>query len=276
MISAVAPACSSRCAESVRIPAARSQSCLVVQRVELREVEALDQQRRARAAVGALLHDAVDVLVVGAGRDPAHPADQAQLAQRSFPRSRPCRAGPNGEFRRYRAWFPAAPGGLVRQRLVDFLDHLLGVGQQHHRLVHVEHVVVDPGIADAAHRALDEHHRLGLVDVEHRHAVDRAGLVGLGRRVDHVVGADDERDVGLGELGVDVLELEHLVVGHVGFGQQHVHVPGHAPRDRVDRVLDADAFLLEQVAHLAQRVLRLGDGHAVAGDDDHASRPAGA
>jgi hypothetical protein len=27
-----------------------------------------------------------------------------------------------------------------------------------------------------------------------------------------------------------------LVVGHVGFGQQHVHVAGHAARDRVDGV----------------------------------------
>ena len=70
------------------------------------------------------------------------------------------------------------------------------------------------------------------------------------------------------ELGVDVLELEHLVIGHVGFGQQHVHVAGHAARDRVDRVFDADALFLEQVAHLAQRVLRLGHRHAVAGDDD--------
>ena len=50
-------------------------------------------------------------------------------------------------------------------------------------------------------------------------------------------------DVGLRELGVDVLELEHLVVGHVGFGQQHVHVAGHAAGDRMDRVLDLDAFV---------------------------------
>ncbi len=111
---------------------------------------------------------------------------------------------------------------------------------------------------------------LGLVHVEHRHAVDRRALVGLGGRVDHVVGADDEGDVGLGELAVDVLQLEHFVIGHVGFGQQHVHVPGHAARDRVDRVFDADAVLLEHVAHLAQRMLRLGDRHAVAGNDDDA------
>ena len=40
---------------------------------------------------------------------------------------------------------------------------------------------------------------------------------------------------------VDVVHLLELVVGHVGLGQQHVHVPRHAPRDRVDRVADLDA-----------------------------------
>jgi hypothetical protein len=86
----------------------------------------------------------------------------------------------------------------------------------------------------------------------------------LRRRVGDVVGADDEGDVGLRELAVDVLQLEHFVIRHVGFGQQHVHVARHAARDRVDRVFDADAFLLELVAHLAQRVLRLRHRHAVA------------
>ena len=59
------------------------------------------------------------------------------------------------------------------------------------------------------------------------------------------------------------------VYGHVGFGEQHVHVAGHAAGDRVDRVLDLDAFLLELVGQLADRVLRLRDRHPVAGDDDH-------
>src|SRR5258705_2444778 len=72
----------------------------------------------------------------------------------------------------------------------------------------------------------------------------------------------------ISEFGVDVLKLEHLVIGHVGFGQQHVHVAGHATRDRVDRVLHLDAFLLQQIAHFAQRVLGLRHRHAVAGHDD--------
>ena len=69
-----------------------------------------------------------------------------------------------------------------------------------------------------------------FVDVEDRHAVDRR--VGLVARVGvrDVVGADDERDVGAVELAVDVVHLLELVVGHVGLGEQHVHVARHAAR----------------------------------------------
>ena len=75
-----------------------------------------------------------------------------------------------------------------------------------------------------------------LLDVEDRHPVDRALRVLLRGRVHDVVGADDEHDVGLGEVVVDVVEVEELVVRHVGLGQEHVHVPGHAAGDRVNRV----------------------------------------
>ena len=46
----------------------------------------------------------------------------------------------------------------------------------------------------------------------------------------------------------------------------------HAAGDRVDGVFDLDALLLQLVGHLAQRVLGLGDGHAVARHDDHLGR----
>jgi hypothetical protein len=52
--------------------------------------------------------------------------------------------------------------------------------------------------------------------------------------IHHVVGADDERDVGGGEFVVDVFELEDQVVGHAGLGQQHVHLARHAAGDRMD------------------------------------------
>ena len=71
-------------------------------------------------------------------------------------------------------------------------------------------------------------------------AIGRAGLVERGR-VDRVVGADDEHDVGVGEVVVDLVHLEHDVVGHLGLGEQHVHVPGQAAGDRVDAEPDVDA-----------------------------------
>jgi hypothetical protein len=83
---------------------------------------------------------------------------------------------------------------------------------------------------------------LRLVDVEDRHAVDRrVGVVARGR-VGDVVGADHERDVGARELGLMSSISLSCVVGHVGLGEQHVHVARHAAGDRVDRVLHLDAL----------------------------------
>jgi len=107
---------------------------------------------------------------------------------------------------------------------------------------------------------------------KHRHPVDRRGLVVLGGWISDVVGADHKRNVGLRKFGIDVLKLEHLIIGHVGFRQQHVHVAWHAAGDRVDRVLHLDAFLLQHVGHFAQRVLGLRHRHAVARHDDHLGR----
>ena len=157
------------------------------------------------------------------------------------------------------------------QRLDDVLGHLLGVAEEHHRARLVEERVVDAGIA-GGERALDEEAGRRLVDVEDRHAVDRRGRVVARRRVGHVVGADHVGDVGLRELRVDVLKLEHLVVGDVGFGQEHVHVPRHAAGDRVDGVFHLHALRLQLVGHLAQRVLRLRHRHAVARHDDDLAR----
>jgi hypothetical protein len=113
---------------------------------------------------------------------------------------------------------------------------------EHAGVVGVEQRVLDAGEAGAL-AALDDDGVLRIDHVEDRHAVDRAGRVGLGHRVDHVVGADDERHVGVLELGVDVVHVGDQVVGHAGLGEQHVHVARHAAGDRVDRELDLDAAL---------------------------------
>ncbi len=72
------------------------------------------------------------------------------------------------------------------------------------------------------------------------------------------------------KLAIDVLQLEHLVIVDARLGQQHVHVPGHAARHRVDGELHLDALLLKQIGHFAQRMLGLRHRHAVAGNDNDA------
>ena len=121
-----------------------------------------------------------------------------------------------------------------------------------------------PGI----HRTLDGEHDLRLVGVDDGHAEDRAVLVEPRRRIDDVVGADDERHVAARHLGVDVVHLDQPVVGNLRFGQQHVHVAGHAAGDRMDGELHVDAALRQLLVEIVHPVLRLRDGHAVSGNDD--------
>jgi len=76
----------------------------------------------------------------------------------------------------------------------------------------------------------------------------------------------------LRKLVVDVLEFEHLVIGDVRFGQQHIHVARHAACDRVNGIGDLDALFFEVVGQFAQRMLGLRDRHAVTRHDDHRAR----
>ncbi len=72
------------------------------------------------------------------------------------------------------------------------------------------------------------------------------------------------------EVVVDVVHLLHGVVLDIGLGQQHVHVPGHAARHRVDGVLHRDTLALFEhaSAQVLDGVLGLRDGQTVAGHDD--------
>ena len=71
---------------------------------------------------------------------------------------------------------------------------------------------------------------------------------------------------------VDLVHLLDDVVRDVGLRQQHVHVPRQPPRDRMDRVAHLDPLFDQQRRDLFDRVLGLGDRHAVTGHDDHAAR----
>ena len=72
----------------------------------------------------------------------------------------------------------------------------------------------------------------------------------------------------MGEFAVDVIHLDQAVVGDVGFGEEHVHVAGHAAGDGVDGELHVHAAAGEGIEQLADLVLRLRHGEAVSGDDD--------
>jgi len=94
----------------------------------------------------------------------------------------------------------------------------------------------------------------------------------VGGRVHDVIGPHHQRDVGGLELVVDLVHLFELLIRDVRLRQQDVHVARHPTGDRVDRVLDLDAALLQLVGQLPHRMLALGDREPVAGDDDDLAR----
>jgi hypothetical protein len=53
------------------------------------------------------------------------------------------------------------------------------------------------------------------------------------------------------EVLVDLVHFQDDVVGHLGLGQQHVHVPGHPPRHRVDAEAHRDALATQVLGDLA-------------------------
>ncbi len=91
------------------------------------------------------------------------------------------------------------------------------VAEEHQSVGEVIQRVIDSG-ETWAHAALDDHDGLSFVDVEDGHAEDGAGLISAGGGVGDVVGADDQGDIGLGEVAVDFVHFDEAVVGDVRFG----------------------------------------------------------
>ena len=83
------------------------------------------------------------------------------------------------------------------------------------------------------------------------------------RRVHHIVRPENDGHIGLTELAIDVLHLEHLVVRHFRFCQQHVHVSRHAACHGMDGVLDRDAVLDQLGREFLDGMLRPCHGQTV-------------
>ena len=60
--------------------------------------------------------------------------------------------------------------------------------------------------------------------------------------------------------------------GTLASASSTLHWPRHAAGDRMDRETDIDVLGAQHLRDLRDGVLRLGDGHAVADDDDDAFR----
>src|ERR1700761_4478977 len=118
----------------------------------------------------------------------------------------------------------------VRKLADDFAHKSFCLAKEHQGLIPVVERIIDSSEA-WAHATLDHHDSLSLVHVDDGHAVDGAGLVGARGRIRNVVGADDQGDVGLREIGVHVIHIDKAIVWHVGLGKQDVHVAGHATSD---------------------------------------------
>mmetsp|Transcript_27536 Transcript_27536/g.90285 ORF Transcript_27536/g.90285 Transcript_27536/m.90285 type:complete len:538 (-) Transcript_27536:344-1957(-) len=158
---------------------------------------------------------------------------------------------------------------LVVELGLDGVEGLLGVAEEHVGVFIVEDGVVAARVADRAHGALEHADIASLPHANNGHAGDgRAGVV-LRVRVDGVARADDEDDVGLRQLVVDLLHLEHDVVRHSRLGEQHVELPRHAARHRVDGEAQVDALGAELLCDLRHRVLPVCDGETVPRHHDH-------
>src|SRR5215475_1015204 len=119
--------------------------------------------------------------------------------------------------------FPSRSLSLGVTRARQFADNAshkgLRVAEQHQGVVEIVERIVDAG-ESGTHSTLDDHHRVGFVDVQNRHSVDRTGSVAARSGVGDVIGADDESYVGLRKVAVDVVHVHQPVVGNVSFGEQ--------------------------------------------------------
>src|SRR5713101_4378763 len=173
-----------------------------------------------------------------------------------------------------RPYQPGCPGTtgdfssfLGFQSSEQAVETLLRIPEEHHALRVVVELVINSGEA-WAEAALEDDDRLGAVDFQDRHAIERTILVVLCGRVRHVVRTDNQGNVCFWEVRVDLFHRVQLVVGYVRLGEQNVHVARHAAGDRVNGVFHIYAARGQQLCQLTDAVLSLCDRHPITRYDD--------
>src|SRR5260370_4478979 len=127
------------------------------------------------------------------------------------------------------------------------VEALIRVSEEHHAFRVIIEFVIHSG-ESWAEASLQDDDRLGAVDFQDWHAVERTTLVVLRSRVRHVVRPNDEGDVCLREIRIDLLHRVQLVEGYICFGEKDVHVARHSAGDTVNGVFHIYAARGPQLA----------------------------
>ncbi|OQB95850.1 MAG: hypothetical protein BWX80_04237 [Candidatus Hydrogenedentes bacterium ADurb.Bin101] len=109
----------------------------------------------------------------------------------------------------------------------------------------------------------DNRFRLGYL--QDGHARNGRAFRRSGGRIHDVAGADGNHHIRFRKLVVYLCHVKKLVIVHPDFRKQDVHMSGHPAGHRVYRHLNLFAPLFQCVHEVFDRLLRLGEGHAVPG-----------
>src|SRR4051794_14410642 len=92
----------------------------------------------------------------------------------------------------------------------------------------------------ARHATLHHDDLLALPSMQNWHASDRASW--LQRNGVHgIVGADHQRHVRLTKVIIDLVHLQHNIVGHTGLGKEDVALPRHTASHGMNGKANLDA-----------------------------------
>ncbi|CNU83885.1 Uncharacterised protein [Salmonella enterica subsp. enterica serovar Bovismorbificans] len=83
------------------------------------------------------------------------------------------------------------------------------------------------------------------------------------RRVHRIVRANHQHGIGIGEIIIDLVHLQHDVIRHFRLRQQHVHMPRQATRHRMNAETHVDPARAQFFGDFRHRILRLRYRHPI-------------